>query len=451
MWSVQPDRSWDYVNRGLVYLAFLALGVFVGALVPRATRVVAGGLAALLALVLAYALLAKGIPALYPDYERLARLRSPVGFWNALALLGDFALVLGLWRAAERRFDGVLLVFGGILTVLLAYSRGGVLIAVIAAAAWLVLDRRRFEALLALVLGGGAAVAVAGIALALRGSPTTDSRTRFASTTVGSSCSWSSSRWPSSPPRDGPCCGSSRSRRRAGARRSFLSSLIGLACAAGIGAAVVHNSGSTHASAAGEHCRRAPGGWPAAARTRGSTGGRRLCSRSRTSRWRARARVVPARPSSAPRRVHETGHRAAQLRPAELSENGIVGFLLLAGAVGFAVLAVRRRRRGRRGRRARGLRAGLSRSRPHRRRLRLRGRQRAVLRCCSASCSPRGTAPVARREPCGQSARSRRVDGRPLARVSVVARHKVDEAVAKATRRSLPMRIRGTPSPSCRS
>ena len=66
VWSVQPDRSWDYVNRGLVYLAFLALGVFVGALVPRATRVVAAGLAALLALVLGYALLAKGIPALYP-------------------------------------------------------------------------------------------------------------------------------------------------------------------------------------------------------------------------------------------------------------------------------------------------------------------------------------------------------------------------------------------------
>ena len=34
VWSVQPDRSWDYVNRGLVYVAFLALGVFVGALVP---------------------------------------------------------------------------------------------------------------------------------------------------------------------------------------------------------------------------------------------------------------------------------------------------------------------------------------------------------------------------------------------------------------------------------
>jgi peroxiredoxin len=128
VWSVQPDRSWDYVNRGLAYLAFFVLGMFVGALVPRAPRAAATGLAALLALVLGYALLAKGIPALYPDYGRLARLRSPVGFWNALALLGDFALVLGLWRAAQRRFDGVPLVFAAVLTVLLAYSRGGVAI-----------------------------------------------------------------------------------------------------------------------------------------------------------------------------------------------------------------------------------------------------------------------------------------------------------------------------------
>src|SRR6058998_2866552 len=126
-------------------------------------------LAALAGCVIAYALLAKGIPSLYPDYGRLARLRSPVGFWNALALVGDFAVVLGLWRASERRFYGALLVFGGVLTVLLAYSRGGILVGVLAAGAWLWLDARRLEALAALVVGGGAAVAVFGISLVLHG------------------------------------------------------------------------------------------------------------------------------------------------------------------------------------------------------------------------------------------------------------------------------------------
>src|SRR3954464_14234865 len=78
VWSVLPDSSWDYLNRGLAYLAFLVLGLFVGAIVPRAPRATAGALAVLVAGVIAYALLAKGIPSLYPDYGRLARLRSPV-------------------------------------------------------------------------------------------------------------------------------------------------------------------------------------------------------------------------------------------------------------------------------------------------------------------------------------------------------------------------------------
>src|SRR5205085_4164524 len=167
LWSVQPDRSWEYVNRGLAYLAFLAIGAFLATLTSR--RAVATGLAAMLALVLGYALLGKVVPALYPDYGRLARLRSPVGYWNALALLGDMALVLGLWRATRRRVDGALLVFAGVLVVLLAYSRGGVVVGVIAAAAWLALDARRLESLTALAIGGIGAVGVAAASLALRG------------------------------------------------------------------------------------------------------------------------------------------------------------------------------------------------------------------------------------------------------------------------------------------
>src|SRR6266487_3548398 len=29
-WSIQPARSWDYANRGLVYLAFAAVGALLG-------------------------------------------------------------------------------------------------------------------------------------------------------------------------------------------------------------------------------------------------------------------------------------------------------------------------------------------------------------------------------------------------------------------------------------
>src|SRR3954466_6987956 len=165
VWSVLPDNSWDYLNRSLAYLSFFVLGLFVAAIVPRAPRATAAALAVLVACVIAYALLAKGIPSLYPDYGRLARLRSPVGFWNALALVGDFGVVLGLWRASERRLDGALLVFGGVLTVLLAYSRGGILVGVVAVAAWLCLDARRLEAPVGLGVGRRAGGRVSALSL----------------------------------------------------------------------------------------------------------------------------------------------------------------------------------------------------------------------------------------------------------------------------------------------
>ena len=48
---------------------------------------------------------ARCCPWLYEDYGRIARLRGPVGYWNALALLGDIALPIGLCLAT-RRADG---------------------------------------------------------------------------------------------------------------------------------------------------------------------------------------------------------------------------------------------------------------------------------------------------------------------------------------------------------
>src|ERR671936_3220190 len=135
-WSLDPDRSWAYTNRGVVYLAFACLGLFVGAVVPRAPRAVAAALVLLLAGVLGWALLGKVVPPLFPDGGRLARLRSPIGYWNALALLADCAVALGLWLAARRehrpavRVAGVVLLYASVVSILLAYSRAGVLVAI---------------------------------------------------------------------------------------------------------------------------------------------------------------------------------------------------------------------------------------------------------------------------------------------------------------------------------
>jgi O-Antigen ligase len=167
LWSLSPDRTWSYTNRTLVYAAFALLGALAGARVGRAR--LAEGAALLLALVVGWALLAKCVPGLYGDYGRVARLRSPVEYWNELALLCDAGVPLALWLATRRRLEGVVLLYGLVLAVLLTYSRFGVALACVAGAAWIVLDRNRVESLAAAALGAGAGTAAFGIALALPG------------------------------------------------------------------------------------------------------------------------------------------------------------------------------------------------------------------------------------------------------------------------------------------
>ena len=168
-WSIVPDRSWDYLNRGLVYLAFAVVGLYLGAALPRAPRLVAAGLALLIGAVLVWALAGKVVPALFPDGARVARLRNPVGYWNALALLGDLALPLYLWLAARRRDLAALGLYLAIVAILLTYSRAGLAVAVVTVAVWLWISRERREGPAALAVALPAALAVGGIGLALPG------------------------------------------------------------------------------------------------------------------------------------------------------------------------------------------------------------------------------------------------------------------------------------------
>lgn len=175
LWSIEPDRSWSYFNRGVAYLAFAVVGLHAGALLRRAPRVVAAGLAVLLAAVLLWALAGKVVPALFPDGGRVARLRQPIGYWNALALLLATALPLALWLAARRRHGhalraaGAVFAYAAIVALLLTYSRGGVVVAVVAVAAWLAVASPRLESLAALLLATPAAVAVSAWAFSRPG------------------------------------------------------------------------------------------------------------------------------------------------------------------------------------------------------------------------------------------------------------------------------------------
>jgi hypothetical protein len=162
VWSIEGDRSWAYLNRGLVYLAFALVGLALGPYVRQWAYVLAGALA----LPLGWALLGKAVPALGGS-GRVARLSSPIGYWNALGLLFAMALPLALWLASRRRHPhwlralAVVYVYAVVVGLLLTYSRGGVLAAGVAAALWLVLAKPRIESAAALLLGGGAGLLVA--------------------------------------------------------------------------------------------------------------------------------------------------------------------------------------------------------------------------------------------------------------------------------------------------
>ena len=164
LWSVQPDRSWDYTNRGLAYLAFACFGLFLGAALPHAPRRLALLFLAGFAAAIGWALLGKAIPSLYPDYGRIARLRSPVGYWNALAQVCDAALPLGLWLGARRRWAGALVVYGASVAAVLTLSRSGLVIGALAVLLYLALARDAYGGLLTLAASLPPAALVAGIA-----------------------------------------------------------------------------------------------------------------------------------------------------------------------------------------------------------------------------------------------------------------------------------------------
>src|SRR5438477_440352 len=87
-----------------------------------------------------------------------------LGAGAALALLGDLALPLALWR---RRLSGMLLAYVWLVALVLTYSRGGLATAVVIVVAYLALADERIERGAVLVAAALPAATVAGIAFAL--------------------------------------------------------------------------------------------------------------------------------------------------------------------------------------------------------------------------------------------------------------------------------------------
>lgn len=166
-WAAGPDLAWIDANRAAITACALVLGVGVAARVPHAARAFGLGLAVAAALPVAAALLTKILPALAGDERDLARLSDPVGYWNALALIAVMAIPGLLWvvggPAPEVRRYGAPVAGAGMVVVLtavlLTYSRGGLLAALVAVGVCVALLPGPWRALAA-VAGGGAGAAL---------------------------------------------------------------------------------------------------------------------------------------------------------------------------------------------------------------------------------------------------------------------------------------------------
>ena len=289
-WSIAGDRSWEWLARGLVYLAFLALGLAAGALTSGARRL-AAVVAVVVAAALAWALLGVAVPSLFEDGDRVARLREPVGYWNALALLADGGLALGLWLGRTRRLElrvwGLLLAYGATIALLLTQSRAGIVGAVAVLVLWLAASDRRLADALRAVVAVLPGVAVAGWAFtrpalvedgALRADRVTDGRTFALLALVGgvvvALAAW---RLPFS--------------RLVVERERLVRGVLAVACGgllvvgvAGVAAAVGNPVSWASSQLSGEECANDPGRLTD------------LCANNRPAWWRESLRLAEVRP-----------------------------------------------------------------------------------------------------------------------------------------------------------
>ncbi|MSW53382.1 MAG: hypothetical protein F2817_21150, partial [Actinobacteria bacterium] len=167
-WSVSPENSWFETNRTFAYVAVLVGGAAAARLAPGRWQAPLGGVLLGTTIICTWGLLTKVFPADVPEELVFARLQDPIGYWNAVGAVAAFALVLSLWlgtrRDGYRPLNALAYPVAGVavITLLLSYSRGGLVAAGVGIAFWLVLSPRRLHSLLILAVGllGGGIVAI---------------------------------------------------------------------------------------------------------------------------------------------------------------------------------------------------------------------------------------------------------------------------------------------------
>ena len=169
-WSVAPAQTWVELNRALEYVLVVAIALVVGSSDRRALNRFTYGWLIVATLVALYAIGGKVVPGLHVggvfDLNHtalLSRLRAPLDYWNALSLLVVLATPVAIVRAGDphcapaRRLQSLLALALLLIVAGLTYSRGGILVLVLALAVLMFVGGRRLRPLLVFALGALAA------------------------------------------------------------------------------------------------------------------------------------------------------------------------------------------------------------------------------------------------------------------------------------------------------
>jgi O-antigen ligase len=156
LWSVAPARSWQDANRAIAYTLVVLLGLAVGSSTPRAVERTALGWLAVALAVATYALAGKALPGVVDNTGAVSRLRAPLEYWNALALVCVLGIPVALrlavdpTRARAVRLGFLVALWWLLVGLGMTYSRGGTLALLAAAAVLTALGGPRLRGLLAL-------------------------------------------------------------------------------------------------------------------------------------------------------------------------------------------------------------------------------------------------------------------------------------------------------------
>jgi hypothetical protein len=174
-WATDAERAFAQFNQVSLYVAVLALSIVLARIVPGSW--VVGGVALALASIAGVAFVSRCFPSTFglaPGQELLqslgtGRLSFPLGYWNGLGIEVALAypLLLAIMTSRRSRVASAVAAFPLPLLAAVMYltsSRGAFVAAAVAVLVFIALTPRRWPALAALVVAGVAgAVAIAGL------------------------------------------------------------------------------------------------------------------------------------------------------------------------------------------------------------------------------------------------------------------------------------------------